>query len=72
MSAMAVALGSVVAFLLAYRFYGRFISQRVLGLRDSEPMPSHQFADGVDFVPTKRPVLFGHHFASIAGAGPIV
>lgn len=59
------------AFALAYRLYGRFLS-RVFGLDSSRPTPAHAQRDGVDFEPAHRFVLFGHHFASIAGAGPIV
>lgn len=56
---------------IAYFSYGRFIS-RTLGINDSNPVPSHLMMDGVDYVPTHRLVLFGHHFSSIAGAGPVL
>lgn len=56
---------------LAYRIYGRYVSRR-LGLDPSRPTPAHEIHDGVDYVPTKPVVLFGHHFASIAAAGPII
>ena len=62
---------SCVLFFLAYRFYGRFI-ERVLGIDPSVPTPAHTMKDGIDYVPTHPAILFGHHFASIAGAGPIV
>jgi len=58
-------------FVLAYVFYGRYL-QRLFGVDESRKTPAHTQRDGVDYVPTKFPVLFGHHFASIAGAGPIV
>jgi carbon starvation protein len=61
----------VVCFGLAYIFYGRYL-QRLFGVDESRKTPAHTKRDGVDYVPTKMPVLFGHHFASIAGAGPIV
>ena len=62
---------SVLYFAAAYIFYGRFL-QKVFGIDNSRPCPSHTLKDGIDYVPTPMPVLFGHHFASIAGAGPIV
>jgi len=60
-----------ICFALAYRFYGRFL-ERLFGINPNRTTPAHALRDGVDYVPTKVPVLFGHHFASIAGAGPIV
>lgn len=61
-----------LAFLgLGYVFYGRFVARR-LGVDPSRPTPAHEYRDGVDYVPAKAPVVLGHHFASIAGAGPIV
>src|SRR3954463_7827751 len=59
-------------YFIAYRFYGRFIANRVLGLDDSRVTPAHRHNDGMDYVPTNKWVLFGHHFAAIAGAGPLV
>jgi len=56
---------------LAYLFYTSYIS-KAIGLKEKEPAPSMYMADHRDYVPTTKPVLFGHHFASIAGAGPIV
>lgn len=61
----------VVFFVLAYRFYGGYLV-RLFGVDPSRPTPATTRRDGVDYVPTRLPVLFGHHFASIAGAGPIV
>ncbi|KPJ59930.1 MAG: hypothetical protein AMJ46_09170 [Latescibacteria bacterium DG_63] len=66
-----VVFGSVVAFLLAFRFYGRFLDQRLSVDRD-RPTPACFMRDGVDYSPARAPVLLGHHFSSIAGAGPIV
>ncbi|MDR2849908.1 MAG: carbon starvation protein A, partial [Verrucomicrobiota bacterium] len=63
--------GACVLFYLAYHFYGRLI-ERVLGVDDARPTPAHTQKDGIDYVPTHPAILFGHHFASIAGAGPIV
>jgi carbon starvation protein len=65
-----LALG-VVAFVAAYFIYGRFLS-RLFGVDDNRKTPAHEHEDGIDYIPTKPAVLFGHHFASIAGAGPIV
>ncbi len=65
-------LAAVGTYLLAYRFYSRFLATRVLGLNDRRATPAERLANGRDFVPTSRWVLFGHHFAAIAGAGPLV
>ena len=62
---------AISAFSIAYKFYGDFLSRK-LEVDDLNSTPSHQQEDGVDYVPAKKPVLFGHHFASIAGVGPIV
>ena len=72
MAALVTALALLV-FVLGYRFYARFISRRIF--QDEDPdfrTPAHELEDGRDFVPTKRPILFGHHFTSIAGAAPII
>ncbi len=55
-----------------YRVYGRFLASRVFNISDQRPTPAVQLQDNVDFVPTKKQVVFGHHFTSIAGTGPIV
>src|SRR5215472_14006811 len=57
---------------LGYRFYSRFIAYRVLALDDQRATPAERLEDGRDFVPTNQWVLFGHHFAAIAGPGPLV
>ena len=68
----ALILGSaVVVFILAYFLYGGFLS-RLFGISPDRPTPAHTMKDGVDYMPAHPAVLFGHHFASIAGAGPIV
>ncbi len=59
-------------FLIAHRFYARFIGDRVLGLDATRPTPAVRRNDGLDYVPTDKWVVFGHHFAAIAGAGPLV
>jgi carbon starvation protein len=65
----------VVAFLgyiIAYNTYGRYLARRIFQLDPDRVTPSHEFEDGRDYVPTKKQVIFGHHFTSIAGTGPIV
>jgi carbon starvation protein len=65
-------LAAVSSYLIAYRFYSRFLADKVAQLDDRRITPAHRLANGRDFVPTSRWVLFGHHFAAIAGAGPLV
>ncbi len=72
MNAATLAALVFVIFALGYRYYSGFLARRVYDLRADEPVPSRELEDGVDYVPTKRHVLWGHHFASIAGAAPIV
>lgn len=72
MSTLIVALLSMVGFVVAYHTYGRWLGRKLFGLDNSLPVPSHAQRDDVDFVPTRLPVIFGHHFTSIAGTGPIV
>ena len=71
-SAAWVVLAAVGTYLIAYRFYSRFLADRVLGLNDRRATPAERLNNGRDYVPTSRWVLFGHHFAAIAGAGPLV
>lgn len=63
---------ALATYALAYRFYARFISRRILELDDRRATPALRLNDGLDFVPTHKGVLFGHHFAAIAGAGPLI
>lgn len=72
MNAAWLAVATLGVFALAYRFYARFLSTRIFALAHSDAVPARQFEDGVDFVPTRKAVLWGHHFTSIAGAAPIV
>jgi carbon starvation protein len=65
-------IGSLAAFAVAYRFYGAFLATKVAMLDDRRLTPAHRLKDGVDYHPTSRLVLFGHHFAAIAGPGPLV
>jgi carbon starvation protein len=71
-SAAWLVLAAVGTYLIAYRFYSRFLAYRVFGLNDRRATPAERLTNGRDFVPTQRWVLFGHHFAAIAGAGPLV
>ena len=59
-------------YILAYHTYGRFLAKKIFKLRPDAVVPSHERNDGVDFVPTRKGIIFGHHFTSIAGTGPIV
>ncbi|MBK4733684.1 carbon starvation CstA family protein [Noviherbaspirillum pedocola] len=63
---------AVCVYLIAYRFYSRYIADKILQLDSRRMTPAHKYNDGLDFVPTNKYVLFGHHFAAIAGAGPLV
>jgi carbon starvation protein len=65
-------IASLAAFLVAYRLYGAFLAARVAVLNDARLTPAHRLRDGVDYHPTRRLVLFGAHFAAIAGAGPLL
>src|SRR5829696_6359470 len=71
-SAAWLVLAALGTYLLAFRFYSRFLADRVFGLNDRRATPAERLANGRDYVPTSRWVLFGHHFAAIAGAGPLV
>ena len=63
---------SLAAFIVAYRFYGDFIAKRIFKVNEKNPVPSVDLRDDVDYMPARKDVLFGHHFSSIAGTGPIV
>ena len=72
MPAIFVVIVVLIAFFFAYTFYSKYLAEKVYGLDKSRPTPAHEFEDGVDYVPTNKHVLFGHHFTSVAGAAPIV
>src|SRR6478736_6651850 len=59
-------------YFIAYRFYSKYIAERVLQVDDARPTPAVRHNDGMDYAPTNKWVLYGHHFAAIAGAGPLV
>ena len=65
-------IAAVCIYFIAYRYYALFIANKVLGINAGRPTPAVRHNDGLDYVPTNRYVLFGHHFAAIAGAGPLV
>jgi carbon starvation protein len=71
-SALWILFAALSSYAIAYRFYSRFLAYRVLEVDDTRATPAERLEDGVDFEPTDRRVLFGHHFAAIAGAGPLV
>ncbi|WP_188065357.1 carbon starvation CstA family protein [Sphingobium sp. KCTC 72723] len=71
-NALWIVVAAVSSFLVAYRYYALFISRHVMRLDPSRPTPAVRRADGLDYVATDKTVLFGHHFAAIAGAGPLV
>ena len=72
MSTLLIALGAFVLYLVAYHTYGRWLSRRIFKLDPEATVPSIELNDDVDYVPTKKSIVFGHHFTSIAGTGPIV
>lgn len=71
-NALWIVVASVCVYLIAYRFYGLYIAKKVLAVDPTRMTPAVRHNDGLDYVPTDKKVLFGHHFAAIAGAGPLV
>jgi carbon starvation protein len=72
MSALIIMVVAFIGYILMYNLYGKFIGQKIFKLSQAATVPSVVMEDGVDYVPTKKEVIFGHHFTSIAGTGPIV
>src|SRR5271167_4026514 len=72
MNTFPIMLGTLCVFALGYRYYSAFIAAKVLVLEDRRTTPAHTYEDGHNYVPSPKWVLFGHHFAAIAGAGPLV
>jgi len=72
MNALPIIVGVLCVLAIAYRYYSAFIAAKVLALDDSRPMPSQTMYDGHNYYPTNKWVLFGHHFAAISGAGPLI
>ena len=71
-NAVWLVLAAVSCYAISYRFYSKFIAEKVFELDDRRLTPAERYNDGLDYVPTNKWVLFGHHFAAIAGAGPLV
>lgn len=72
METLAIALGALILYLIAYNTYGRWLGQKIFKLDPDATPPSVELEDGKDYVPTSKSIVFGHHFTSIAGTGPIV
>lgn len=72
MSTLLVAILSGVGFIVAYNTYGRYLGRKIFNLDSKAVVPATEMEDGMDYVPTRREIVFGHHFTSIAGTGPIV
>ena len=72
MNTLLLTILAFAGYLVAYRLYGKFLGDRLFSISAKNKMPSHELYDGVDYVPTKKNIVFGHHFTTIAGLGPIV
>src|SRR5438270_809249 len=72
MNTFPIMLGALCVFALAYRYYSAFLAAKVAVLNDTRTTPAHKYEDGHNYIPSPKWVLFGHHFAAIAGAGPLV
>src|SRR5690349_18134379 len=72
MNALPIIVGALCVMAIAYRYYSAFIAAKVLALDDKRPVPSQTMYDGHNYHPTNKWVLFGHHFAAISGAGPLI
>ncbi len=73
MSSIILVIAGLLIFFIGYKFYSNYLGKRIYDINDTNfSMPSSSFEDGVDYIPTKKHILFGHHFTSIAGAAPIV
>ena len=72
MNSIYLVIFTFLCFFLGYRYYSKYISDRIFNLSDNFSTPAHKKKDDIDYVPTKKHILFGHHFTSIAGAAPII
>jgi len=72
MAALLIMLLAFVGYIIMYQLYGKFVGNKLFALNTANKVPSAELEDGIDYVPTKKEVIFGHHFTSIAGTGPIV
>ena len=71
MDAVLIMVLAFVGYILMYRLYGQFIGRKIFNLSNKNKTPAVEFEDGKDYVPTRKGIIFGHHFTSIAGAAPI-
>ena len=67
MNSITLALFGFIVFFLSYKFYSKWLSKRIYDLHENITTPAHEFRDDVDFLPTNKHILFGHHYTSIAG-----
>lgn len=72
MNSLIIAVSTAILYLIAYHTYGKYLAKKIFKLKPEAVCPSTELRDDVDFIPTQKPVLFGHHFTSIAGTGPIL
>ena len=72
MNAILLMVVPFIGYFIAYHTYGRFLAKKIFRLRDDVPAPAWEFQDGIDYVPTRKGIICGHHYTSIAGTGPIV
>lgn len=72
MNGLSIVIGAICILVIGYRLYGYFFTKKVLLINEKTPTPAHELNDGQDYVPTNKWVAFGHHFAAIAAAGPLV
>lgn len=72
MNSVIIVFLSFAGYIIAYHTYGKYFARRIFKLSEKNVMPSHELNDGIDYVPTKKSIVFGHHFTTIAGLGPIV
>lgn len=72
MNGLSIVIGAICILVIGYRLYGYFFTKKVLLINEKTPTPAHELNDGLDYVPTNKWVAFGHHFAAIAAAGPLV
>lgn len=72
MNSIYLVLFAFIFFIIGYKIYSKYIEKNIFEINDDEVAPSHKYDDGIDFVPTPKHILFGHHFTSIAGAAPII
>jgi len=72
MAALLIMVVVFAGYIVMYHLYGKYIGKKIFNLSDEAKVPSTELEDGVDYVPTKKEIIFGHHFTSIAGTGPIV